>query len=140
MHGGYLLVETHPTHPGLVRIREADQAPADAASAPGPRLRYAARFDDVSAARMHAHERLRRRLVDVDSGLYRGDAVTAVAAVEAISLSHRRIYLDPDLAREPRLAEAIAAHQIRQARIERIWRAVGLAAVLLLILKLLLGI
>lgn len=140
MHGGYLLVETHPTHPGLVRIREADQAPTDDAAAPGPQVRYAARFDDVAAARMHAHERLRRRLVDVDGGLYRSDPLTAVAAVEAIALRHRRIYLDPDLAREPGFAEAVAAHRARQARIGRIWQAVGAAAVLLLILKLLFGI
>lgn len=139
MHRGYLLVETHAMHPGLVRIREAEAAPADRVGNGGPRVRYVARFDDLDAARMHAHERLRRGLVDVDAGLYRSDPLTAVAAVAAVDLSHREVYVDPALADDPALAATIAAHRARQQRVGTTWRLVGAAAVLLLVLKLLLG-
>lgn len=141
MQGGYLLVETHPAHPGLVRIRTAEQAPAERATdhAGAPRLRYAARFDDLSAAQMHAHELLRRRLVDVDSRLYRTDPITAVSAAESIGLHHRRVYLDPELAAEPALAEAIARRCARRQRLSRLWDAVGIGALLFLLARLLLG-
>lgn len=139
MHAGYLVVETHATHPGLVRIREADQAPATPAAGGSPRLRYAAYFDDLDAARMHAHDKLRRRLVDVDTGLYRSDLVTAVAAVEAINLRHRQIYVDPDIGEDPALTAAVRADRARQARVARVWQLVGVIALLLLIIKLLLG-
>jgi len=139
MQGGYLLVETHPTHPGLVRIRTADQAPAGRAGGDQPRLRYAARFDDISAAQMHAHSQLRRGLVDVDSGLYRADPITAVAAAASIGLRHRQIYLDPELASNPRLDAEIARRCARRQRISAIWDAVGIGALIFLLARLLLG-
>lgn len=141
MQGGYLLVETHPAHPGLVRIRTAEQAPAEPVNddAEAPRLRYAARFVDLSAAQMHAHELLRRHLVDVDSRLYRADAITAVSAAASIGLSHRRVYLDPELAADPALAEAIARRRTRRQRAWRMWDAIGIGALLFLLARLLLG-
>ena len=71
MYSGYLIVETNSEHPGLVRIRDADSPPPvpDAGHRSGPRVRYAARFDDLSAAHMHTHARLRHRQVDPEAGL-----------------------------------------------------------------------
>lgn len=102
-------------------------------------MRYAAYFDDAFAARMHAQTALRRRLVDVDAGLYRSSAVEAVAAVEGIALSHRRLFLDPVIAADPALREALGRRRRVHQRNERIWQGVGIAAIALLLLKLLLG-
>jgi hypothetical protein len=140
MYGGYLLVETDKRHPKLVRIRETASAPPlPARERPGSVVRYAARFDDVSAARMHAHTALRHRLVDVDAGLYRSDPIAAVAAVDASDLTHRRFYLDPLLANDPALDTAIAYRRQRRRIVDRIWHIVGGLAILLLVVKLTLG-
>lgn len=156
MRQGYLLIETHPDHPGRIHIRGVDHLeaiPPDAippdAIRPGPtraepvrepRIRYAARFGDLDVALMHAHTVLRRGLIDIDAHLYRADPVTAVAAVDAIELNHRRVYLDPCLAADPGLEAEIARHHRVHRRIDRIWNGVGIAALLLLLAKLLLGI
>jgi hypothetical protein len=143
MRQGYLLIETHPDHPGQVRLQGAehlpDQSPTDSVPSPHPRVRYAARFGDLDTALMHAHTALRRRLIDIDARLYGADAAMAVAAVDAIDLSHRRIYLDPDLAADPALEAEIGRRRRRHRCIDRIWNGIGIAAVLLLIIKLLLG-
>lgn len=146
MRQGYLLIETHPDYPSRVRLLTADRPPGEppgpaAGAPPGhPRIRYAALFNDQDVAAMHAHTALRRDLIDIDAHLYRTDPIRAVAAVESIALNHRRIYLDPDLASDPRLGAEIARRQGRLRRRDRIWNGVGLLAVLLLLLKLVLGI
>jgi hypothetical protein len=88
---------------------------------------------------MHAHELLRRRLIDVDRGLYRASTIEAVAAVESIALARRRVYLDPELAAGPALGEQIAKLRAQRMRGERTWRIIGYAAAALLLIKLLLG-
>ncbi|MGE5152517.1 MAG: hypothetical protein ACM3ST_00745 [Bdellovibrio bacteriovorus] len=146
MRQGYLLIETHPNVPGRIRLSTSDRlpgAPQDlAASEPParPQTRYVALFTDLAVASMHAHSALRRDLVDIDSRLYRTDPVKAVAALESIALSHRRIYLDPELAADPRLDAEIARRRARQRRRDQVWNGIGILAVLLLLLKLLLGI
>jgi hypothetical protein len=99
-----------------------------------PRIRYVASFNDVDAAQMHAHNALRHRLVNTDTRLYRAELPRAIAAVESITLSHRRNYLDPWL--DPGVRETIdtmaaarAAHQQQQVRI---WNLVGWIALALL--------
>ena len=143
MYAGYLVIETNRARPGLVRILQTDSLPPEERrgdrNGEGPRVRYAARFNDVSAGRMHAHNALRWRLVDVEAGLYRCDPVAAAAALEASALTHRTAYLDPELEQDPRFAEITAARRRRHRLIDRIWRAVGIAAVLFLITKILLG-
>jgi hypothetical protein len=146
MRQGYLLIETHPDFPGRVRLVTSERPPGEpsdpAPSAPpaGPRIRYAARVSNLEVAAMHAHAALRRDLIDIDTHLYRTDPVQAVAALESIALSHRRIYLDPDLAADPRLDAEIARRRARLLRRDRIWKGIGILAVGLLLLKLLLGI
>lgn len=140
MRSGYLLLETSASHPGLVRLFIAESLPPLPGPAADPELRHAVRFEDITVARMHAHERLRRRLVDIDAGLYRAGALEAVAAVEAIDLSHRRAYLDPALATDPALEPAIATLIARRQRRDRLWEWVGMAALVLLLIKLLVGI
>ena len=143
MYGGYLVIETDRAHPGVVRILETASLPPEYRrghrQGKGPRVRYAARFDDLSAGRMHAHGALRRRLLDADMCLYRCDPVDAVAAVQASELSHRTAYLDPELAEDPRLAEITATIRKRHRIADWAWRAVGVAAVLFLVIKILFG-
>jgi len=139
MHPGYLLTETSATHPGLARLFLAERVPPAPAAGADTELRHAAQFNDIDMARMHAHEMLRRRLVDIDAGLYRATALEAIAAVESIGIRHRRVFLDPALAADPALARAIAAHRARRHRRDRMWRLVGIAALLFLVARLLLG-
>jgi hypothetical protein len=142
MDRGHLIVETSDAHPGWVRIYTSETPPpmpvgSDPGSAPRPRL--VAYFNDLSAARMHAHELLRRRLVDAEAGLYRATAVEAAAAVESIALTHRRVYLDPAVAAQTDLQAHTARLRARRLRAERTWRIVGVAAVLLLVIRVLFG-
>lgn len=146
MRQGYLLIETHPDFPGRVRLLRADRLPAelaepDSGSPPVQRrIRYAALFNDLEVAAMHAHSALRRGLIDIDAHLYRTDPVRAVAAVESIPLRHRRVYLDPVLAADPTLGAEIARREARSRRRDQIWNGIGILALALLLLKLILGI
>jgi len=141
MEEGYLIIETHAEHPRLVRIRKSETTPAEPVRGDqtDPRVRYVARFSDLSAAQMQTHTRLRHRLVDVETGLYRCDPATAVAAAQSLEIKHRQIYLDPDLAEDEALATASARYRRRHGLADRVWRAVGILAVLFLLVKLLLG-
>jgi hypothetical protein len=142
MELGYLFIETHPGHRGLVRIAVADHPPAvPGARHEGRRVRYIARFNDAEAGLMHVHTLLRRRLVDVDGRLYRSSLERAVAAAESVGLRHGRLYLDPDL--EPdrledirRRGEALAA--ARRGR-ERLLQGIGYATLAWLLLMALWG-
>lgn len=141
MEEGYLIIETSPEHPGLVRIRKAEVPPGDSdlEAQSDPQIRYVARFNDLSAAKMHVHSELRHGLVDVESGLYRSDPVTAVAAAQSVELRHRQIYLDPDLAENHSLDTAIEKRHWRHRLSDQIWRIVGVIAVVFLFAKILFG-
>ena len=139
MQLGYLSIETHSEQPDLLRLALSSRCPAipEGLEEAPRRVRYIARFNDGEAALMHAHQLLRRRLVDVDAGLYRSDLATVVAAVESLGLAHGLIYLDPQIEERARSAiEARAAALKRQRRRrERFWYAVGYIALGFLLLK-----
>ena len=139
MEEGYLIIETHPERPGLVRIRNEKEAPdkLEPGEQAGPRACYVGRFNDLSAAQMQVHARLRRRLVDSEAGFYRTDPITAVAAAESLPLRHRQVYLDPGLVDNSDLDRAIEKNLWRHRLTDRFWQAVGVAAVILLVLKVL---
>lgn len=141
MEEGYLIIETSPEHPGLVRIRKAEVPPGkqDTEAQTDPQIRYVARFNDLSAAQMHVHTELRHELVDADAGLYRSDPVTAVAAAQSVALRHRQIYLDPELAGNDALDAAIETRRWHHRLAERIWQAVGVLAIAFLLIKIILG-
>jgi hypothetical protein len=136
--GGYVLVETRSDRPGLVRIRTTREPPAldaDRSNDPSePQIRFAAFFEAVQIAGMHAHTALQRRLVDVDAGLYRVEPLAAVAAIDAIDLRHRRVHLDPTLAADPKLPAQIERRLTRLRWRNRLWTLIGLLAVLFLLL------
>jgi hypothetical protein len=125
---GYLAVETHPDHAGFIRLLLFRQLPsAGVADHDGGRLRFAARFNDSEAALMHTHEILRRSLVDPDARLYRVSLARAIAAIESLGLSHRDVYLDPDLDAATRrdMASERAILEARRRRNDRIFEILG---------------
>jgi hypothetical protein len=117
---GYLAIETHRDRPGIVRLVLSTEAPDPAPAAHADRrLRYISRFNDREAALMHTHEILRRRLIDLDTHLYRVPPERAIAAVESLDLKHRRIYLDSEFSDESRSAIASLTERLRSRR--RAW-------------------
>ena len=149
MESGLLVLETSPTHAGLVRIRvQTDNARSltdnEMIAADDAEQRLALHFHDVDAARMHAHQAMRRHLVDVDAGTYRIPLIEARAAtpvprsfgVTAIRLKYHPVYIDPTLT-DPVLddiAQRVAAKTRHKAAVDRIWQIVGGLAVAFLVL------
>lgn len=87
---------------------------------------------------MHAHERLRRHLIDPDTHLYRVSLEQAIAAVESIDLRHRTIYEDPALDAQSRAAinELIAANTVRKQRSDRFFQTMGYIGIAILLFNL----
>ncbi len=138
MRPGYLYLETHREHPGMVRIVVSTRSPEPLRDSGEPtRIRYIARFKDVDTGRMHFQNALHRHLVNIDEGLYQSSISEAIAAIEADHLDHTREWVDPSLgAEEYRRMSAISAKwRHRHARSDRLWRMVGAGAVTLLIAR-----
>ena len=141
MESGLLVLETSPTHAGLVRIRvQTDNARSltdhEMIAADDAEQRLALHFHDVDAARMHAHQAMRRHLVDVDAGTYRIPLIEAIACAQAIRLKYHPVYIDPTLT-DPVLddiAQRVAAKTRHKAAVDRIWQIVGGLAVAFLVL------
>jgi hypothetical protein len=123
VQSGYLAIETHRDRPGIVRLVSSTEAPDPAPEVHADRrLRYIARFNDVEAALMHTHEILRRRLIDLDTRLYRVPPERAIAAVESLDLKQRRTYLDSEFSDESRSAIASLTEGLRSRR--RAWATI----------------
>lgn len=139
MKTGYLYLQTHPDHPGMVRFLIGDNTPEPdpVSGTHDPAIRYIARFSDIEAAQMHVQNSLRRQLVDIDTHMYRTSLPEAMAVIESDDLKHERVWLDPSLGeRELGLMEQSA--KIRRSRLrrsDRIWQGVGLLFVALLLLR-----
>jgi len=139
MQNGYVTIETHPEHPGQIRIITSEIKPEPPQGADGGTIRYIARFNDVEAARRHIHEVLKRNCEDIDTRRYKTEIVQAIAAAESVELKHERTWMDPSLD-----ADALAAikekvdksHQ-RHRLVDHIARIVGAIAVALLIMRML---
>jgi hypothetical protein len=134
LHTGYLAVETHAEHPVLVHLVNSEREPDRRQSRFGGRIRYVAKFRDIEAAGMHAHEFLRRSLVDVNNRLYRVDVSTAIAAICAIQLTHREIWRDPELteAELEKINHITKQHRKRQQRVETLIRIISYIALAML--------
>jgi hypothetical protein len=135
MEPGYLYLETHSEHPGLVRCLGLDRMPSTEGEA-GTGVRYVARFTDIDAALMHVQNSLRHSLVDINEHLYRVDIATAVAAIEADELNHERVWMDDTLDGEE-LRSRTEDYRAKHRKQDAVWRAVGMIAVALLLLGLL---
>ncbi|MCU7930905.1 MAG: hypothetical protein KZQ90_08895 [Candidatus Thiodiazotropha sp. (ex Codakia rugifera)] len=127
MKTGYLTLETHPEHQGLVRVLIKDELPSTQAASPGSAVRYIVRFNDIEAGQMHLHNVLHNALIDLDNHIYRADLKQMIAAVEADDLSHKRVWIDPSLSdREKEAIDAQTAKlKLRHKRRNTIWLLVG---------------
>lgn len=140
MKAGYLSIETHAEHPGRVRFVLSDHQPDPDPTLHGTRrIRYTARFNDREAALMHTHEILKRRLVDPDAHLYRVPLEHAIAAVESLDLTHRRLYLDADFsaATKTRITAFAERYRGRRARQDALFQTLGYIALGLLLFNML---
>lgn len=140
MTPGHLSILTNDRHPGLIRVL-LDVDPPATEPAPGSplRIRYVARFNDSDAALMHTHEILKRRLVDLDTHLYRASVEFAIAAVASLRLGHREVFLDNGLPAQIRAAipGLTRSLQDRHRRKERLFETLGYIGIGLLLLNLL---
>jgi len=136
VRSGYVYLETHRDHPGLVRLLASERPPDTGATDGETRVRYVAHFLDMDAAKMHAHEVLRRMLLDINTSLYRATLADAMAAIEADGLNHRRQWLDPSLdpAELERLNARAKSLRNRRRLSNLLWRIVGGIGIALLIL------
>jgi hypothetical protein len=137
MKRGFLYLQTHPEHPGLVRVLTQEKLPELAGPNGETHIRYVACFEDIEAGQMHLHNGMRRGLVDLENRIYRGELERMIACVEADDLDHSRVWIDPALSGEAvRNIEVLTARMRAGARRrDRIWQAVGIAAILLLLLN-----
>ncbi|MCU7805783.1 MAG: hypothetical protein KZQ82_11260 [Candidatus Thiodiazotropha sp. (ex Lucinoma annulata)] len=127
MKTGYLTLETHPEHKGLVRVLIKDELPSTQAVSPGSTVRYIVRFNDIEAGQMHLHNVLHNALIDLDNHIYRADLKKMIAAVEADDLHHKRVWIDPSLSdSEKEVIDAQTAKlKLRHKRWNTLWLIVG---------------
>ncbi|MES9834743.1 MAG: hypothetical protein ABW157_22025 [Candidatus Thiodiazotropha sp. LLP2] len=127
MKTGYLVLETHPNHKGMIRARIRDELPNTQDSDEGSTIRYIARFDDIEAALMHLHSELNHQLIDLDSRLYKADIKDAISAIESDQLRHQQVWIDPSINEQDRAEiEAHTAQLKKRHNIQnRIWMIVG---------------
>ncbi|MEJ2621716.1 MAG: hypothetical protein P8163_16100 [Candidatus Thiodiazotropha sp.] len=135
MKTGYLVLETHPDHVGMIRARIRDELPNTQESEAGSKIRYIARFDDIEAALMHLHNQLHNRLLDLDSRLYKTEVSHAISVVESDDLGHQQVWIDPSIDAQTRAAIDVETAQLkrRHALWNRTWTIVGSFFVLLFI-------
>lgn len=136
MKPGFLTLLTHPDHAGLVRVVIQEKQPELTAQPDGTEIRYAAKFKDVEAARMHVQNMMHRSLVNLEDRVYRQGLDEMIACVEADILDHRRIWIDPRLnqASSNHIQSLIEKHKSDQKWSDLFWRGVGIAGIILLLI------
>lgn len=133
MNSGYLYLQTHADHPGLVRFLTRETLPSQVCEPPLA-VRYIARFNDVETALMHVQNALRRNLIDIDEHLYRVELCRAIAVVAADILWHEKVWLDSSLT-DAEFKSVARIEQIlrsQQQRRDQIWQWVGIGALVFL--------
>jgi hypothetical protein len=137
---GYVLLESNAEHPGLIRVANVETRPdPEPVNHHASRIHCVIAFDDGDAAVLHFHEALKRRLVDPDTRLYRAPVEQGIAALDAIDLRHRVLYLDCDFSSDQRqaISDLTARYRGRKQRVKKIFDAIGYIAFALLLFNLL---
>ena len=136
MDFGYLTLQTHSEHPGLILMTASVDKPAlpngEERHCNGATVRYVASFDDIHAAEMRVRMAMKRQ--ELDTGLFRSNLPHVVAIAETLGLSFIRSYLDPDVSAEKaqQLCNEIDQLNERRQRIERRWDIIGWCGISLL--------
>jgi hypothetical protein len=136
MKRGYLVLETHPEHRGMIRAVTRDELPNTEDSEQGSAIRYIARFDDIEAGLMHLHNQLHHCLIDLDTRLYRADLKQAISAIESDDLHHQQVWMDPSIDAPTRaeIETQTARLKLSHRRWNTAWMMVGGFFVLLFFL------
>lgn len=136
MKAGFLTLETHPDHSGLVRVQMRDSLPELKRQEDGTEIRYVARFQDLEAGQMHVQNEMHRYLVDLENRIYRKALSEMIACVEADGLDHARVWIDPAISEKEseHIASMILRLRKRHEMVDRIWQAVGIAGLVLLLI------
>ncbi|MCU7918577.1 MAG: hypothetical protein KZQ95_09495 [Candidatus Thiodiazotropha sp. (ex Epidulcina cf. delphinae)] len=118
MKTGYLTLETHPEHRGLVRVLIKVELPNTQAASHGSKIRYIARFDNIEAGQMRLHNLLQHTLIDLD---------WVIATIEADDLRHNRVWIDPSLndSEKQVIDTQTAKFRLRHKRWNTFWLMVG---------------
>lgn len=136
MKTGFLSLETHPEHSGLVRVAMRDTVPELTPQEDGSSIRYVARFEDVEASRMHIQNAMHGKLVNLEDRIYRSDLGEMIACVEADGLDHVRVWMDPtfSIAEVRRIDALVRRNRKRHRAVDLIWQTVGVIGLLFLLL------
>lgn len=139
MTPGYLSVQTHDAYFERIRLIVTDRPPSTGAGEQaGPHVRYTARFNDSEAALMHAHEILKRHLLDPDAHLYRVGLAHAIAAIESVHLRRTPVYMDPQIDADTRanIVHLIDANRIVRRRKDSFFQTLGYIGIAILLFNL----
>jgi hypothetical protein len=136
MKTGFLALETHPEHAGMVRVHILDKVPELSPQADGAEIRYVARFQDVEAGQMHVQNSMHGCLVNLEQRIYRQSLSEMIACVEADDLDHARVWIDPAIgeSESQRIANLVQRRQSHHRQINLIWQSVGIAGLILLVI------
>lgn len=135
---GYLYLQTHKDHPGLVQLQSRKfTPPINQGEDEIEKTWFAARFNDIEAAKMHAQKAMRKKLVD--DNLYRMDMVHAIAAVDSVNLKHEAVFTDPSIPENElrEISELTQTSLLRKKRLFKFGNLIGKLAIAYLVLQML---
>ncbi|MCB1755187.1 MAG: hypothetical protein KDJ38_06680 [Gammaproteobacteria bacterium] len=140
MRSGHVYLALDSRHKGLIRLAGSEVVPDEITDS--GRILWVGRFQDRDAGMMHAHNRLCRRLVDIDQRLYDAPVAQAIAALETDNLPHQRVFIDPSLDAQTRhdLDRWAAYYRQRERRLETLVGWIRVTAISLLVFNFLFGI
>lgn len=141
MRSGHVFLEQNTSDEELVSVKGSRMLPDPHNPRGGRRIVWVGLFRDRDAAVMHAHNRLCRKLVDIDRKLYRAPVAQAIAALETDILPHKQVYIDPALDVETleNRDRWMAYYRKRRQRLETIVSWIRIAAIGLLLVNLVFG-
>jgi hypothetical protein len=136
MNAGFLSLITHPEYPGLVRVCIHSLYPEQKHQKDGSEIRYLARFVDSEAGLMHVQNAMHSALVDRNNHIYRKSLSQMIVCVEADSLDHEQVWIDPEIPAEEleRIDILTRQRKVSRQRIDLTWRVVGYLGLLLLLI------
>lgn len=140
MYEGYISLRTHPDQPGLVRLVPSESNPrSEPAHAGTGQLRYVLKFVDLDTAMQHAHNAMRRQLVDINQHLYKTPLAAAMGDLDAIEIRHELIWQDPELTEEEldQMEDELVHRHQGQRRRDRVIQVIKWVAIALLVFNLL---
>ncbi len=141
MRSGHVYLELDRDRQGIVHVGESAELPPLNSSGAGRLIVWAGVFNDRDAALMHAHNKLCRKLVDINNKLYQVSVGQAIAALETDILPHRRVFIDQSLDKATlnEIDRWSNYYRNRRHRLETVLSWIKVIAIGLLLINLILG-